>query len=139
MVMPDEFVPSPPAATVPSLRAVTPVRVRKSGTGLVTMLQLVPFQFSIEAEPKPTAQMSLAETAAIPSSIPLVLGFETTLQLVPFQFSINVSAVLLITCEPAAHTSLLATAATPLNPEPQARWAPKESPAHRQSIPWTRC
>jgi hypothetical protein len=45
MVIPDEFVPSPTAATVPSLRAVIPVRVRKSGTGLVTMLQLVPFQF----------------------------------------------------------------------------------------------
>ena len=84
MVMPDEFVPSPTAATVPSLRAVTPVRVRKSGTGLVTMLQLVPFQFSMAG--KPTAQMSSAMTAAISERKLLAFGFgfglETTLRLV---------------------------------------------------------
>jgi hypothetical protein len=47
MVAPDEFVPTTTATTVPSLRAVTPLRLPESGTGKVTMLQFVPFQSSI--------------------------------------------------------------------------------------------
>src|SRR5215472_7273444 len=53
---------SPTATTSPSLSAVTPEN--PTPLGVLTMLQLAPFHCS--AKPLPTAQMLLAETAAIP-------------------------------------------------------------------------
>jgi hypothetical protein len=124
MVVPAEFSTAPTATTVPSLRAVTPVSVPKSGIGLVTMLQLVPFQFSMAG--KPTAQMSLAETAALRNRKLLALGFgfglETTLKLVPSQRSI--SALLKPSTAPTAHTSLQAAAATPVKVPPWKKVVP---------------
>src|SRR5262249_33463464 len=69
----DEFSWEPTAATVPSLRAVTPARAfpRLPGFGLLTTLQLIPSQCSVRVECSlvPTAQMSLAEMAAIPFNL----------------------------------------------------------------------
>src|SRR5262249_13529526 len=70
-VVPVVALPCPPtAATVPSLRAVTPESAfdRLPGLGLLTIFQLVPSQCSVRVSVSflPTAQMSLAETAAIP-------------------------------------------------------------------------
>src|SRR5438128_1975242 len=57
----------------------------EDGFGLGTMLHLVPFQCSVKVPPgpEPTAQTSLAETAATPSSwlLPVpTLGLETNCQ-----------------------------------------------------------
>ena len=94
----------PTATTVPSLRAVTAksALVAVPGSGLLMIVQLVPSQCSInfavplvvEKLPAPTAQMSLAEIAAIPyRAVSLVgtgfgFGLDTMLQLVPSQCSI---------------------------------------------------
>ena len=67
------------------------------GLGLETTLQAVPFHCSITvvvvpvlgSTKSPTAQMSLAETMAMPWSSPAA-GLETTLQLVPFHCSMRV-------------------------------------------------
>jgi hypothetical protein len=62
----DPFVPPPTATTVPPLWAVTPLR-RATPFGVAMTLQLVPSQCSVNAPAAlPTAQMSLAEMAAIP-------------------------------------------------------------------------
>jgi hypothetical protein len=61
MVVPDEFVPLPTATTVPSLRVVTPLRMPESGTGKVTILQLVPFHFSMA---EPTAHAATKQLVA---------------------------------------------------------------------------
>ena len=93
----------PTATTVPSLRAVTPNSELEAvpASGLLMIVQLVPFQCSISvAAPPvdllnaPTAQMSLAEMAAIPlrelskPGLGVGFGLETMLQLVPSQCSI---------------------------------------------------
>src|SRR5260370_2674517 len=69
--------------------------MKRMPPGVVTMLQLVPSQCSVN-NPwswSPAAQMSLAETAAtaIRELLPcgLGLGLGTTFQLVPFQCSIT--------------------------------------------------
>ena len=87
-VLQDVLHESPTATTSPLLSAVTP----KSPTfGVLTRFQLVPFHCS--AKPFPTAQMLLAETAAIALNRLLRLfenGFTlgTTVQLAPFQCAI---------------------------------------------------
>src|SRR5262245_1916556 len=53
---------TPTATTSPLLSAVTPLKL--TPLGMLTRLQLEPFHCS--AKPPPTAQMLLAETAAIP-------------------------------------------------------------------------
>ena len=56
----DELIVAPTATTVPSLRAVTPLRVfpPEPGFGLAMMLQLVPSQCSESGSvPPPTAWM----------------------------------------------------------------------------------
>src|SRR5216684_3928238 len=84
------------------------------GLGLGTALQLVPFHCSITvvviplmSVTEPTAQMSLAETAATPASRPAE-GLETAAQLVPFHCSVRVCAPFPVS--PTAHTSLAETA-----------------------------
>jgi hypothetical protein len=113
LVTPDEFSEVPTATTVPSLRAVTPSSAM-TPLGVATMLQLVQFHCSAA---NPTAQMSLAEMAAIPSRRRVVRGFGsglgTTRKHVPSQCSINAAEP----WAPTAHTSLLATAAMPLRVE----------------------
>src|SRR5260370_9770617 len=64
---------------------------------------------------EPTAQMSLAETAATPASRPAE-GLETAAQLVPFQCSVRVWAPLPVS--PTAHTSVAETAVAPLSSLP---------------------
>src|SRR5258707_1371584 len=91
--LPDESVSRPTAATVRSLMAAT----EKSSTF-------------------PAAQTSFDETAVTPSNSPpfLGVGLATTRQLLPFQCSIKVlSEPPLPNRIPTAHTSLLATPATP--------------------------
>src|SRR5450432_2898578 len=87
------FVPAPTATTTPSRRAVTPLSP-PTPLGVARMAQLVPSQCSVigpTVVAPPTAQMSLAETAAIPSRklLPRVVGsgLATTLQVVPFHCS----------------------------------------------------
>src|SRR6266571_357080 len=105
--------------------AAAPLRVAaEPGLGLATMLQLVPSQCSMRVEGMPlvpfwdwpTAQMSVAETAATPNRglarVPAGLGLGTTVQLVPSHCSISVPEPL----SPTAHTSLLETAVTPRSP-----------------------
>jgi hypothetical protein len=90
----------PTATTVPSLRAVTPNSELDAvpGFGLRMIVQLVPSQCSVSVAKapvlswsEPTAQMSLAEIAAIPSrellraGLEVGFGLETMLQLVPSQ------------------------------------------------------
>src|SRR2546430_14907569 len=94
-MIPELFVPWPTATAVPSLRAVTPLR-SATPLGVLTRRQLPPFQCSVNGPlcASPTANMSLAETAAIPVSLlrlPLGSGFGlgTKLQLVPSQCSIT--------------------------------------------------
>src|ERR1700681_3486640 len=82
----------PTATTVPPLRAVTPNS--SPGLGLAMTLQLVPSQCSVTVPAAPpTAHLSLAEKAPIPSRklLPRVFGFGlgTMLQLVPSQCSIT--------------------------------------------------
>ena len=72
LVMPNEFVVTATATTVPSPRAVTRSSWPPAGAGVAMMLQLVPFQLSTA---KPTAQMSSAEMAAIPDRLGVVRGF----------------------------------------------------------------
>src|SRR5215469_1158455 len=66
------------------------------------------------------AQMSLAETAATTLKLlpgVLKVGVGTTFQLVPFHCSVRVwEPEVPICASPTAHTSLLETTATPLNP-----------------------
>src|SRR6266849_10250003 len=87
------------------------------GLGLGTALQLVPFHCSITvvviplmSVTEPTAQMSLAETAATPASRPAE-GLETAVQLVPSQCSIRVWAPFPVS--PTAQTSVAETAVAP--------------------------
>src|SRR5947209_11998611 len=92
--------------------------------GLGTTCQVVPSQCSISALRRvallfwksPTAQMSLAETAATPRSKlepdpSLELG--TTSQLMPSQCSISVWSVSSLWASPTAQMSLAEMAATP--------------------------
>jgi hypothetical protein len=69
--MPDEFVVTPTATTLPSLMAVTPSS-RETSLGVVMLLQLVASHCSAA---KLTAQMSLAEMAAIPARLRVVRDF----------------------------------------------------------------
>src|ERR1041385_9245606 len=96
------------------------------GLGLGMMLQLVPFQCSVNvckgielgSAPWPTAQMSLAEIAATPFSSTYVsvpgFGLGITLQRLPFQCSTRLcrtyKGVPLASGEkPTAHTSFVET------------------------------
>jgi hypothetical protein len=83
------------------------------------MLELVPFQFSMVVPPM--AQMSLAETAAIPVRLLDEYGFgsglETTLQLVPSQCSNKIRSSETF-MSPAAQTSVVETAVTVLRIAP---------------------
>src|SRR5437867_7617430 len=91
------------------------------GFGLVTMLQVEPFQcsMSIRSLPPlgvefPTAQTSVVETAVTPTrtaSDPIV-GLDTTFHLEPFQCSMSVRAPPLLSKAPTAQTLLVETAAT---------------------------
>src|SRR6476646_9163095 len=78
---------------------------------------MVPFQCSISVwlPAMPTAQTSLAATAATPSRTLLApgLGLATTAHAVPFQCSTSVRLALPEKYMPTAHTSLAATAVTP--------------------------
>jgi hypothetical protein len=74
--------------TVPSPRAVT-ASSPKTPIGVLTRLQLVPFQYSMPE--LSTAEISVAKIAAIPSRLTVEFGFgsglETAFRLAPFQFS----------------------------------------------------
>src|SRR5450759_1197056 len=82
--------------------------------GLGTTLHVLPSQWSVKVPltPTPTAQMSLADTAAIPSKWAYVpFGEGTMLQFMPFQCSIKALSF----PDPTAQMSLAETTATPYN------------------------
>jgi hypothetical protein len=118
---------SPTATTVPSLSAVIPLK--STPLGVDRRLQLVPSQCSVKLPP--IAQMSLAETAAIPLNRLLrwfagngfIVG--TTFQLEPFQCAIasNASGCSPL-LEPAAQTLIgeSAVTASPTNIDGEAAW-----------------
>jgi hypothetical protein len=69
LVMPDEFVETATATTVPSPRAVTPSSWPPAGAGVAMMLHLVPLKCRIAAvlaKGIPTAQTSLPASAEKP-------------------------------------------------------------------------
>src|SRR5579864_5524956 len=93
-MIPLRFVPWPTASTIPILEAAMAPK-KRTPAGVATMLQLVPFQCSVNGPWSwcPTAQTSPAETAAT-ATRPLLpcgfgLGLGTTLQLVPLKCSIT--------------------------------------------------
>src|SRR5216684_986236 len=110
----------PTAQTLLAVTTATPLKplLKVPTLGLLTTLQLVPFQCSISVctallmpPEDPTAQMSLAATTATPLKLFEVgstLGLLTTFQLVPFQCSISVCPA----PDPTAQISEAATTAT---------------------------
>ena len=89
--------------------------------GLLTILQLVPFQCSISVwrlvplEEYPTAQTLCAEMAATAFSWIPLFGLETTCHCAPFQCSISGCERFPLTKVPTAQASCAETAATPLS------------------------
>src|SRR5258707_2187155 len=119
------YTPAEPTAQT-SLRASPEIASMFTplNAGLEMILQLLPSQCSTkaatgapeESSTFPAAQTSFDETAVTPSNSPpfLGVGLATTRQLLPFQCSIKVlSEPPLPNRIPTAHTSLLATPATP--------------------------
>src|SRR5215469_12457531 len=103
-------MPSAQTWVEPGTTATPLSRWYPAGLGLLTTLQLVPFQCSVrvwKSPYQPTVQASVAENTATPFRYP-ELGLLTTLHLVPFQCSIRVLPL----AYPTAQTSLAELVAT---------------------------